>query len=250
MPSDQAAIKLDGVVPLKEFQIAVDSFTKLIEELTLEIVGRGIINWEISQLEHGSALFGVKAISHNLEATNRIIEAYDVVGESIANSRPIPFSDGVERAANELVGIINGHIKSVIFITENAERVITSAPIAPKPSKSLYSIGSIRGEIRTVTKNRGIYFSLYDSIFGRAVKCYAGSEYEDILREYWGKRAIVSGTVQRDPVTGRPEEIREIFDLRLDETTTVGDYRRVVGLLPSGPNDPPSEEIIRRIRNG
>lgn len=249
MPNDLAAIKLDGTIPPKEFQIAVDSFTRLIDLLTIDIAGRQNVDWDMAYPAKGSARIGFRGVSDDAETVQRIVAAYDQVGKAIAARQPVPYSDDVARAARSLVGLINGHVKAVTFFTEESEYPVDVAPPPVAIPKTDVGVGSILGEIRTVSKHNGLSFSLYDRIFERAVRCHVGIEYEDTLRQLWGKFAWVSGTIYRNPKTGQPEEVRDIFDLQQDRSATSGDYRRAIGIIPHNPDDPPSEETIRRIRN-
>jgi hypothetical protein len=98
--------------------------------------------------------------------------------------------------------------------------------------------------------NRGsLRFTLYDLLNDKAVSCYFSEGKQELIRDMWGKLAIVEGIVSRDPINGRPLVIRQVNNLTpLDELGRHFEYQDAMGVAPSLSGLSP-EEAIRRIRD-
>ncbi len=71
---------------------------------------------------------------------------------------------------------------------------------------------------------------------------------EDIMREMWGKLAIVEGEIRRDR-NGRPIAVRHIHNMHEVPEGRRGNYLAARGVAPRKPGSPRPEEIIRRLRD-
>jgi hypothetical protein len=116
---------------------------------------------------------------------------------------------------------------------------------APAPASEP---GLLEGEVQTLSKRGRLRFTLYDSIFDRAVHCYVTPDQEDTMRSAWGRRVVVAGQITRDPATGRPTSIIRIREVDLVEVPPVGSYRRARGAVRSASEEKP-EDTIRRMRD-
>lgn len=109
------------------------------------------------------------------------------------------------------------------------------------------SLGTVRGRVETLSHLRGLHFSLYDLLDDAAVTCYPTSDMEAALRDAQGCLADVTGTVRRDPATGRPLSIRDITSVDpVGEGSKTG-YRSARGVLKTRE---PAEVLVRRMRDG
>ena len=109
-----------------------------------------------------------------------------------------------------------------------------------------YSLGTATGDVQTLTMRRGLKFTLYDSLFDRAISCYMMKGQEDKMRDIWGKRAVVSGKVGREPEHGRTISVRDITDIRVISTAQKGSWRKLRGIIPYDPDDEPVEILLKR----
>ena len=91
--------------------------------------------------------------------------------------------------------------------------------------------------------------TLYDSVFDKAASCYLETGQDSIMRDAWGRRAIVEGMVTRDPESARPLIVRRISHVELVTEYPPGSYRLARGILPRRSGDPTPEEAIRRVRD-
>jgi hypothetical protein len=98
-------------------------------------------------------------------------------------------------------------------------------------------------------QRRGLRFVLYDTLHDKAVICYLAPEHEDLMRDAWGRLAEVTGMVTRDPVTDRPRTVRQVTDVRVIEELDRYAFRAARGAIQARPDAPPSEDVIRRVRD-
>jgi hypothetical protein len=152
-----------------------------------------------------------------------------------------------------LTSIINGKIKSVRFETPETDVEVFSSPtvmeyilITKLPEGSL---GAVRGRVQSMSNRGQLRFTLYDLVDDRAISCYLSPGSEDIMREAWGKVAMVEGYVRRDPETGYATTVRGVQDIKIIHEGRLGDYREAIGAAPGFLGDTLPEEIIRRSRD-
>jgi hypothetical protein len=70
-----------------------------------------------------------------------------------------------------------------------------------------------------------------------------------MMRDVWGRRVIVEGLVNRDPITGQPETIRSITRVEVLPDNEPGSYRRAIGALRGRKLRLSPEAAIRRLRD-
>jgi hypothetical protein len=251
MTNNTLALTLTGEVPLAEFAEAMGHFSSLINALTNEIGEEAEIEWEISRLEAGSATAVIIGRSTDASAIEKIIRAYEVIGNAIHNEEPIPYSEPIAREAIAITGLLNDKIKSVEFKTEGFAAAIdkpVSIKIDDEPITD-YSFGTVTGMVETLSKRGKMRFVLYDSLFDRAVECFLGKGQEHLMLDAWDKRILVAGRVVRDPINGRPTNVHDINYIEVQEESPI-DFESLAGILPWKEGDEYPEVTIRRMRDG
>ena len=264
MASDTITFILDGSISLAPFAQAFNSLNGLIVALAAE-EGAGKVDWIIEDLAPSSAIVTLRGHSANPEAVERIVRAYESIGYALQYHEPIRRSPRVERPALTIGRLAGTKVKAVRFETAEREAIITSRPSVrhmkrlghvasltpqlhpPFSEQQPGAYGAVEGAVQTLTKRHGLRFTLYDSLNDRAVSCYLEAGYEEIMRDMWGKRAIVQGWVTRDPSDGRPLTVRRIHNVT--PVTEEGDYTRARAVSPRREGDLPPEERIRRLRD-
>jgi hypothetical protein len=126
------------------------------------------------------------------------------------------------------------------------ERVLRQQPriIALAPS-----LGGIQGRVQSLSNRGGLRFTVYDLLYDRAVGCYVAEGKEELLRNIWGKLAVVEGMITRDPVNGRPLSIRQVSNITpIPDPSSAHEYTDARAAVPSLVGLSP-EEAIRRIRD-
>ena len=80
MAEDTLTIAVEGVVSLNAFAQATAHFRSLVIALSKEVAGSTPIDWQIDDLQAGSAITTARGISEKPEETQRVIMAYGEVG--------------------------------------------------------------------------------------------------------------------------------------------------------------------------
>ena len=256
MAKDTLTLALNGDVSLEDFSKAIQQFFNLVSSLHDDVAKGSSIEWFIENLEAGSAIATVKGIGEeesDAQAIEQVVDAYLDVGQAIQKESPLNYSKPVQKAAKKLASIINGRVKSVRFETNEADveifaspTVLEHIPIARLPEGSL---GAVRGRIQSMSNRGQLRFTLYDMIDDRAISCYLLPGSEAIMREAWGKVAMVEGYVRRDPESGYATTVRRVKDIKIIHEGKLGDYRQAIGAAPGFLGDTLPEEIIRRARD-
>lgn len=248
MPNNTLTLKLQGEVPLAEFAKAMGHFSALVEALTDDVGGNTDVEWEIVKLEAGSATAVIIGKSPYEEVVEKVVQAYEIIGAAIKNNKPIPYSENISREARSIAGLLNGKIKKVEFVTQQATAIVDTPFIYIEPLDREYSFGAISGTVETLSKRGKVRFILYDNLFDRAVNCYLKSGQEHLMLDAWDKRVLVAGQVFRDPNTGRPTDVREINYVQvLNEDQS--NFMSLAGIIPWRDGDEYPEETIRRLRD-
>lgn len=254
MPKDTITLALNGDVPLNLFVEAMSHLNNLIDALSDEIGVNGEVKWFIDDLQRGSAIVTMRGESDIEDDVERIVFAYGDLGKSLETGMRLNNTKRVVTEATAITAVLNGSITSVRFETPDIDAMVAS-PIQvnlvtePKlmPRKA---IGAVRGQIETISRHKGLRFNLYDSTYNRAVSCYLDldKDREGVMREMWGKRAIVEGEITRDNF-GRPVAIRHIVNIREEQECKRGSYLAARGVAPRKAGAPKPEEVIRRLRD-
>jgi hypothetical protein len=250
MAKDTVSLVLGGDVPLATFARVMGNFSALIRSLSDEVVGPGAIEWEISHLEGGSATAVVRGIYDVAADVERVVQAYGIVGQCLEQARPVPYSDEVVLTAKSITSILDGKVRSVEFVTDDYVASITE-PLVEEEERGhrLYSLGTVRGVIETISLRGRLKFTLYDDLFDRAVHCYPDEGQREHLRKVWGKHVSVSGWIYRDPDMGRPLEVTRLGTIVILEDFPPDSYKAARGVMPWRPGDELPEVLIRRLRD-
>ena len=255
MSDDVVTLALEGDVSLADFARATQAFDHLLRSLTRTVTPHSDLEWFVEHLDSGSAVMTARPEGTDLRQAESVSEAYRAVGRSLSEHEPIPYPPEVVESARQITNLINGRIPSVRFETARDTYVI-DMPLLQGPTLSIVerertitARGAVEGVVQTLSNRKGLRFTLYDVLFDKAVSCYLRQGQESLMRDVWGKRAIVEGTVTRDPNSGRPLAIRGITDVQLVRDRERGAYRRARGVAPAHPGDQSPEELIRQLRD-
>jgi hypothetical protein len=253
VPNDTVTLALDGDIDLADFAEAVRRFNALIRALAKEEQATHV-RWLVSDLEVSSTIATARGVSENgmpadvVEGeVERVVSGYLRVGLSLKHGEQIPYSPVVAREAEAITKVLNGRVTTVRFETAEAEATITTLPAARQADLPTPTYGAVEGRVQTLSSRGGLRFTLYDTFHDKAVSCYLVEGYEDVMRDAWGRRAVVEGRVTRDPVTGRPLAARGITRIEILPEVKPGSYRDLRGISPSPGLSP--EEAIRRLRD-
>jgi len=241
---------LEGEVALEEFARALNDFNNLLNNLSGDVASGVKIEWIIDELYAGSAVATFRGEYGDLQIVEKIIDAYEDIGESLTSGHEISYSNPVKRSIQKITDILNGKISAVRFETPVKDYMISSKVLSgEKITPIKFTTGTIKGTVQTLSMRKKLSFTIWDSMFDRAVNCYLKEGSEETMRNIWGKRAIVAGKIGRQSETGKPVVIREVRYVKKLEDTTPGNYKHARGVIPWVEGNELPEEIIRRIRN-
>jgi len=251
MDKATVTLALDGRPTLGDYVLALAKFKDLVDLSS----GDSDITWEIDGLEMGSTVTTAVGITDDAEALRRVTSGLIEVGRQLRDQGSVS-NPLYGPAAQGLIGILNGRVPSIRIETEQDEVTIASvgaAVSAPPSSGEIVefgpTLGAVEGRIQTLSNRGSLRFTLYDLLFDKAVSCYLQPGQEDMMRDAWGRVAIVEGLVRRDPVSGRPTIIRQVSNIDLREEGRPGAWRTAAGVLHLIGEDEPSEVTIRRLRD-
>jgi hypothetical protein len=257
MASDTTTLVLNGNLPSSQFSAAIRHFDGLMRALTTATGPKKKIDWLVDSLEfedteadpYPTAKTTLRGEDPDDTAVELVVKAYSNVGRALASGQEVAYSPPVRKAAQCLRSLLNGKIVAMRFETSVDEWTIASPTLQEPRVRPLTAYGAIEGRVETLTRRRGLRFVLYDVHNDRAVSCYLEKGREEMVRDVWGKRAIVEGLISRDPLTGRPTAIRRITAIVVLGEVAPGSFRFAKGILAPQVGDLTPEESIRRMRD-
>ena len=164
----------------------------LVEALTEELGAKGSIQWIVEDLHGGSAIASVRGEAvqgHETGAVHQVVRAYAAVGQSLENGERLINSDCVIHEAEQIIALIGQQVVSVRFETDQADAIVSGAPTAQKAAIVLSQAdGAVTGRIQMITTRGGLRFTLYDTLYDRAVHCFLNEGQDELARKMWGDR--------------------------------------------------------------
>ncbi len=249
MAGETVTLALNGEVPLDVFADEVRHWTALLGALAKAVSPEANIEWFIEDLQPGSATTTARGESEVPESIPPVVRAYVGVGQALRRHEEPPYPPIVRRHAQAMIRHLGANITSIRFETSEEDITITARAQEVARPEPLRAYGTVAGRIQTLSSRKRLGFTLYDSLFDKAVNCYLRAGQEHLIRDKWDRRAVVEGTISRDPESGRPVAIRNITDIVLLPEGQRGDYRDVEGMLAPFPGEEPAEVIVGRLRD-
>lgn len=200
------------------------------------------LDWRVSALSYNSPA----TIDFTAEPVENAPDIGPAVAESVLTgfrlidesaTRPSQFSDSALEALSDLSNVLNGRVQEMILRSASLNFV---APITKRIGANVvlvltqgYSIGAIEGQAEGINIHGQPYFTVYDAVTGRAVRCFFEIEaWMEVVLAAIGNKVSVAGMLRRDP-QGRPNQLRQITHIEIlsgrDESVP---NPRLVGNLP------------------
>jgi hypothetical protein len=249
MAEDTLTLALEGQVPLELFGRSMQSFSDLVQALSKEVADDAAVEWLVDALEVGSAVATVRGTCADPTVVPRVADAFLVVGQALAENRRVPYSNRVSSAATALTEVLDGHITSLRFVVGEREATVASTGEVEELRETRLAWGVVTGRVNTLTDRGRLRFTLYDSLFDQAVSCLFTADHEGLMRDAWRRRVRISGRVKRDPVSGRPTEIRDIREVEVLPDARDDGLALVRGIAPAPSGSEEPEDTIRRMRD-
>ena len=255
MAKDTVTLTVDGRVPASLFRRVVTHYTGLLLALSTELAAREEVDWTLDGLigvEAGATEAGLalRGEAQEIVAVERVVEAYGRVGQALERDERPPYSPSVVRQAKGITSVLNGKVTAVRFQTPDLDATVYSGQAnRTAPLRHLRAYGAVTGRVQTLTNRQGLRFTLYDTMFDKAVSCYLREGQEELMRGLWGRTGVVEGLVSRDLLSGRPISIREITNVVSRAEVEPGSFRLARGAVHPAENAEAPETIIRRLRD-
>lgn len=252
--SETLTVALEGPdISLSSFRAALSALDDLLKILTAEVAAKSSLAWDIESLDVGSATATIRGrtITGDPDAVGRVTTAYEAIGDALQRGAPVPYPPQVRRHVTALTRVLEDHVAALRLETANEDyRILKEGrqqdAAAQRP---LVTLGAVEGRVQSLSNRRSLRFTLYDALNDRAVACYLKPGEQDMIRALWGLRVVVEGEVYRDPLTGRPNAIRQVTDVVPLPERGPEEWREAVGALADAWDGEPAEETIRRIRD-
>ena len=256
MVKDTATIALNGEVSISDFSKAVAHFKTIIETLSSEVANAAKIQWELDALEVSSAIVtvrGIPSVDNSDIAVVEVLNAYERVGYAAQRGVESNYGSRVNTAARRLCGLINGHVSSIRFETEDADIEVIS-PIGIANGHGIVgapreAIGTIRGRAQSMSNRGTLRFTVYEENDDHAIACYLREGLEEKMRLAWGQMCVISGTVRRS-ASGKVSTVRDVVDVVILDEHHDDSWRDAIGCAPALAGSISVEEAIRRGRDG
>lgn len=240
--------EIGGEIDIESLTEGLKEFRSLVAALSPE---KAKIAWIVEDLRASSAIATVRGEAENRADVERVVADYNDIGRALASNEELPthYSRRVQQVA-DAIRKLTGTVEYVRFETPFADHTVRSQNGTGVPSPApLISHGTVTGMIQTLSNRSGLMFNIFDSVHDKAVSCYLEPDQEEIIRNAWGRRAIVVGTVSRNAMTGLPTSVRNIVDIEPIDDDEVDSYTAARGAVPWKPGYPRPEDVIRKIRD-
>ena len=131
MARDTLIFALEGEVALEDFATAIGKLNSLLGQLAKEVTKDAEVTWIIDELYAGSAVASFRGVNDDASAVEKLVDAYEEIGDSLQSGREVPFSATVQRHARELVGVLNGRVTSIRFETPR-QKLLKARPFSAR----------------------------------------------------------------------------------------------------------------------
>lgn len=259
MAKNTLRLKVDGSVSLADFRTVVDSFVDLVRVLTAETNPNITIDWVITELSAGSADISTSGqVKDRLteRTIQTVVDTYERIGADAKAGNLTAYSQPVQDSVTRITSVVNGRIPAVHFISdEHRWSVESPVVIAGQKEADRFQLRqfirtAIRGEVVTLDKKKGLYFTLQDPHTNDNIRCYPPRERLREMREkLFGRFVTVEGLLHRSSDLPTMTEITDIVvHADLDREA----WRDAIGSAPRDPHgstDTP-QSAVRKVRDG
>lgn len=250
-----------GSLTLRGFLVAVENSFRMLSEYDAAISGerRGSLDWVVTDVHSGSVVLETESRSRlgdknfGFDVARSFVKGWQLI-EHDAVSPPYLTEAGMARAL-KIVRLI-GREGTLGFIVSDSNEI---AEISPQASVNLNellkvhhrSIGSVEGQIETISIHGKPRFIVYHARTKKAITCRVDAEKlkQMVQTDMMGSRVRVAGivysNVKGEPIRVDAERIRLLHrDSELPSIQSLG------GSDPDFTGDLSTEEFIRSIRSG
>lgn len=207
-------------------------------------------SWLVDETRAGGGAIALRGESDDPAVLERIEAQYEKVGLTLSQNRTPSHMDLMVRAAARDILALAERVDWIKMGTRNRTHLIRhrESPRFANPAGPT-SLGGVTGLAQSLNGDGGLTLVLRENIVNKPVECFFEPEYEETIREAWGKRVTVYGMVERDAKTGSPRFVRDAKKVVILPEVEPGAYKKARGIIPWKPGDPLPEEVIRLSRD-
>ena len=246
MAKTTVTFELGGRVEIEHLAQGISQFRNLMECLTPK--GSGVA-WVVEDLQPGSAVATLRGEASDIAAVERIVGEYESFGASMSRHEDTALTDQSLLKAASGIRKLAATVEYVRFETAENDYTLRGSDEPHDEPEPTTAIGAVTGRVQTLSSRAGLRFNLYDTVHDKAVGCYLASGQEELMREAWGRRARVSGSVSREASTGIPIAIRRILDVEILTDPEPGSYENARGTVPWQSGYELPEQVVHRLRD-
>lgn len=210
-------------------------------------------SWLVDETRAGGGAIALRGESDDPAVLERIEAQYEKVGLTLSQNRTPSHADGmtltVMAAARDVLALVE-RVDWIKMGTRNRTHLIRhrESPRFANPTGPT-SLGGVTGLAQSLNGDGGLTLTVRENLVSKPVECFFEPEYEETIREAWGKRVTVYGTLESDSMTGLPRFVRDAKKVVILPEVEPGAYKKARGAIPWKPGDMPAEEAIRRVRD-
>jgi hypothetical protein len=251
-------------VPFDAFAEMVGHFASILAELDAAATGQPTMRWLIKDLQIGSATVGLEAepINPLFDRSSSVVTQF-TSGLSVVkdrHERPEGISDTAWAGYRAIVRVLHDGISEVSVAADEVEVVLTSAVRLPDEADDLQAapteigaqtaLSTIEGPLEDVfgRDKKQPAFAIWDTLYGRRVRCEFPASLWDDVRAGLQERVRVHGLVTFDHL-GRPDRVQVRSIQVLGHDRKFPRAATLLGLVPNLTGGVPSDEWVRRIRD-
>ncbi|MGQ0766374.1 MAG: hypothetical protein ACT4OZ_11995 [Gemmatimonadota bacterium] len=260
------SLRIDGNISIEAFRDALASFLHLLREVEASVAGERAVRWTLENLHHGSpATMTWKGEARQPKRTKKVVVKPDyapIIGRALLSGvrrlehgegRPADFNDEALDATMTLARVTKRPgISALSIIGDNGReqpQELVSLDVTERTAEAVKEIiaprytapGAIDGMLQAINSRGGLYFVVYDAIFGSRVRCDIPDTLKAKALAAFDNRVLVSGMVSRD-AEGHPRHIR-VQDIEKISTDLPQSIR---GLDPDFTGNVSSAEYLKR----
>lgn len=252
MASTPVSLIIDrDTITLDDFGEIVRAFTAYLAQVDIGTSrsGKRTLDYRVTHLSYSSPVELLAVAEPKEEDQDNgpavLTQAIRGVRDVTAGIRPEGFRDEALEALATLAEYgVNGQGLRVEAPTLRLRAPISKGVVAQveRVLSRGDSIGAIEGQLDTISVHAQPFFTLFDAVSGRGVRCYFGEDRRAAVITALGKKVIAHGRLRRDP-SGVPTQMRE-----LDYFAELGRAQGAIDALPGVYAGLDVESYLREIR--
>ena len=238
---NDVTLKIEGPkITAEKFRKAVDAFFDLITSVGKEIAkSDDSLRWVIS-VESGSAVIHARPESKTgnpffeSRASSAIVEGIRFL-EAEPDEQPSNFTDRTMEAVKDLASLRDrrGEFVSNVVVSLNG----TSAQLTMRTAAAVDNLlgvqrtelGSVTGQLRSITDYGGVYFYIWDALTEHRIRCDISEEMLGTAMAAFRKRVAAFGLIHYDRKE-RPQRI-SVEEIHQFDTENLPSVNDVIGLF-------------------